>query len=113
MELVVLDDACCVTWGGAPSIGCVHAFRYSSGELQGRLQVPSNTKLCHDFETTAYVESKGKDRWSKGDAMPCYIDPNVTAQNLDYFGLDVLMRASGDNDEATLDKTVRVFFFNS
>jgi len=79
--------------------------KYASSELEGRLYVaPAHNKLCKEYKKTAYAEVKGDEKWQDdGSDLPCYIAPNVTAQNLDFFSVDVLLRASG----TSLDNAVR------
>ena len=72
--------------------------KYASSELKGRLFVQDNEGLCKDFKKTATADSRGEYAWSPGDG-PCYIAPNTTSSKLDFFSLDVIMRAAG----ATLD----------
>lgn len=55
-----------------------------SSKLRGRLSVKRSHSLCEEYH--GYVSVVGSSRTRKA---PCYIKPNETSRNLDYFSLDV------------------------
>lgn len=61
-----------------------------SAHLRGRLYVKSSHSLCEEYQ--GYSDVFGSKRTRKA---PCYVTPNETSRNLDFFSLDVLMRATG------------------
>mmetsp|Transcript_24577 Transcript_24577/g.48852 ORF Transcript_24577/g.48852 Transcript_24577/m.48852 type:complete len:454 (-) Transcript_24577:33-1394(-) len=64
-----------------------------SNEMEGRLYVEKNSALCEsDATATKY--------WSGNaftNSAPCYIAPNKTSENLDYFQLGALMSAANSD----------------
>lgn len=55
-----------------------------SSTLRGRLNVKQSHSLCKEYH--GYVDLVGTKRTRKA---PCYIKPNETSRNLDFFSLDV------------------------
>jgi len=75
-----------------------------SSQMEGRLYVESNHALCaKEPSATYYFDS------SLTNEAPCYIMPNKTSANLDYFSLDYMMGAAGSSldDNSTSAKTFR------
>ena len=67
----------------------------TSSKLDGTLLSQHSDHLCKEFD--GMTEPRGGYRTH---SAPCYILPNQTATGLDYFSLDVLLRAAGTSLEA-------------
>ena len=70
------------------------ALQAASSQIKGRLYVANNDALCAEFQHSAKVDYRGEQGSLKRGTAPCYIAPNTTSKNLDYFSIDVLMRAA-------------------
>ena len=92
---IVPDNLDLTNIGGKQSVPGQIDTSASSGDIKGALHVPKNHWLCKHHEGTEQVHG-GK---RKTDA-PCYIKPNTTAANLDFFSLDVLMQAADSDLDA-------------
>ena len=66
-----------------------------SSDLKGRLFVKKASSLCEK-----YGGSKDMRGLTRTSAAPCYVKPNATSRGLDFFSLDVLLRA----DDVSLDE---------
>ena len=78
-----------------------YACSAESSAFQGRLY-SNNQALCreqHGIDNNAFAQNRGTKRT---DDAPCYISPNRTVLQQDFFSLDVLVRAAG----VTLDDCV-------
>ena len=56
-----------------------------SSEMSGWLYVGENSGLCAQYKTA--TKSQGGEQFT--DEAPCYIEPNKTSANLDFFELEV------------------------
>lgn len=74
------------------------SLQAGSASMKGRLFVEKNNALCKEFRHSATTDYRGE--LGKTNKAPCYIAPNVTSKNLDYFTIDVLMRAADKNLDA-------------
>jgi len=64
-----------------------------SSEMEGWLYVEKNDALCTQYVNA--TKSQGKTDYT--NAAPCYIEPNKTSANLDYFELETLLQAAGSS----------------
>ncbi|GMH69316.1 hypothetical protein TrRE_jg6064, partial [Triparma retinervis] len=64
-----------------------------SSEMSGWLYVGENSGLCAQYETA--TKSQGGKQFT--DEAPCYIEPNKTSANLDFFELETLLQAAGSS----------------
>ncbi|KAJ8599890.1 hypothetical protein CTAYLR_002801 [Chrysophaeum taylorii] len=60
-----------------------------SSKLKGRLYVKNSHSLCREYD--GYRDIVGS---SKSRRAPCFVAGNETSRNLDFFSLDVLLRAA-------------------
>ena len=93
---IVPDNLDLTNIGGKQSVPGQIDTSASSGDIKGALYVPKNHWLCKHHEGT-YPRNSGKSTHGKA---PCYIKPNTTAANLDFFSLDVLMQAADSDLDA-------------
>ena len=70
--------------------------------MTGTLYVAQNDALCAEFKDSATADPRGEEGTGVKTA-PCYIAPNTTSKGLDYFSVDVLMRAAGKKGNNGLD----------
>ena len=61
--------------------------------MEGWLYVEKNDALCTQYVNA--TKSQGKTDYT--NAAPCYIEPNKTSANLDYFELETLLQAAGSS----------------
>uniref|UniRef100_A0A7S3K5J9 Purinergic receptor n=1 Tax=Aureoumbra lagunensis TaxID=44058 RepID=A0A7S3K5J9_9STRA len=64
--------------------------RSNSAKMKGRLYVKKSHSLCKRY--SGFVHLYGSKRTQNA---PCYLQPNETSRNLDFFSLAVLMEATG------------------
>ena len=62
-----------------------------SSDMEGWLFVESNNDLCAQYPVATKSQG-GNDLTS---IAPCYIEPNKTSANLDFFELEILLQAAG------------------
>jgi ATP P2X receptor len=84
------------------SRGGGYACSAPSSNFHGRL-FSNNPHLCQEHDTYHQSSFQSRTGHQRIDTAPCYIEPNQTMAHLDYFSLDVLLRASGI---ASLDECV-------
>lgn len=81
----------------SPDLDISEKLQAASSEISGRLYVAKNNALCSQYKESATLDYRGN--MGSTSSAPCYIAPNTTSKNLDYFSLDVLMQAA----DQTLD----------
>jgi hypothetical protein len=73
----------------------VYACSAPSSSFRGRLY-STNDDLCKEFDECHQSSYRGMTGSQRIATAPCFVQPNQTAKaNLDYFSIDVLLRAAG------------------
>jgi ATP P2X receptor len=79
-----------------------YACSASSSSFHGRFY-SNNPNLCAEYDRYHQSSFQSRTGHHRVGTAPCYLEPNQTKTHLDYFSLDVLLRASGI---ASLDECV-------
>ena len=83
-------------WTTRTAIGEESSFdSVASRQKRGKLYVPKNDYLC-----TALQGHSGLDSAEPKLSAPCFLEPNTTRSNIDYFRLEVLLLAATSDSTA-------------